>query len=105
MKDVYYNPEYFDLIIVKTLEEEDLSYEFNMFIIFQHKDKRLFYAKDIGCSCPSPFEDYTHLKHLTEITKMGFSSFVTEFESWCEYAKIDNIKKKGVIEQIRKLLE
>lgn len=34
-------------------------YEFDCRVIWRHKETGVYYtAKDSGCSCPSPFEDY-----------------------------------------------
>jgi hypothetical protein len=56
--NVYYHPEKCGLINIGTLDEDDLSYEYNTLIVVQHTESgRLFWAQDRGCSCPIPFED------------------------------------------------
>lgn len=82
---MYYEPKEYDLEIVLGLDEPNMSYEFNMFVIWQHKDGRLFYGIDSGCSCPCPFEDVHGLDQLTAITKHGFDSFVSELKAWAKY--------------------
>lgn len=77
--DVYYNPEKFNLEIVIVLDEEYLSYEFNMFVVWKDTNGGLYYATDSGCSCPSPFEDYTSLADLTFATK---AEIVSALEVW-----------------------
>lgn len=81
--DVYSKPENYDLEIIGELDEDDLSYEFHMLVVWKHKDGRLFYATDSGCSCPSPFEDVHSLADLTPITKgESFRSFARDVESF-----------------------
>jgi hypothetical protein len=67
--DVYNQPEHFGLSIVFTADEEDLSYEFNIFGVWKDANGALYWAQDAGCSCPSPFEDYTDLSDLTPGSK------------------------------------
>lgn len=73
--DIYFQSEHFDLKLVEELEEDDMSYAYNIFVVYQHADGRLFYAQDGGCSCPSPFEDYNSLDDLTPITKANEYQF------------------------------
>lgn len=63
--DVYYNPEKFGLTQIAQADEDDMSWKFNMFVVWKHTDGRVFAASDSGCSCPSPFEDYHNLNDLT----------------------------------------
>lgn len=57
--DPYYNPEKFNLEIVASDDSSD-SYEFDMFVVWKHKETgQLFYATDSGCSCYSPFDNFT----------------------------------------------
>ena len=85
----YYNPEKSGLTILTTLDESDMSYEFNTFVIWEHKDGRLFYAEDSGCSCPTPFENFTELSSLNRITKTSLPYFEEELKAWNESAKLD----------------
>lgn len=55
----YYNPELLGLEIV---EMEDIGgpYEFDMWIVWRRlSDGKLFCGNDSGCSCPTPFDDWT----------------------------------------------
>ena len=71
------DPEKYGLEIVGSLDDPDACYSFNILLVWQHADGRLFYATDSGCSCPSPFEGYKSLDDLYEITD----------ESWTEFQK------------------
>lgn len=80
--NVYYNPDKLGLEIVGTIEEPDMDYEFNIFLVLKHIESgKLFYCRDTGCSCPTPFEDY-HFNspddhNLEALTKANYSNFET----------------------------
>ena len=80
MSNVYYDPADFGLVLVETLDEAGLSYEYNTLIVLQHTaSKRLFWASDSGCSCPTPFENY-HFSSSesginTDLTEINLSSY------------------------------
>lgn len=62
MSNVYGQPEDFGL---------DDGYGFDYRIVWRHRGSgKLYTARDAGCSCPSPFEDYTKLEDLDELTDM-----------------------------------
>ncbi len=84
--DIYYSPENYDLTIVGELSA-DLDYEFDMLVVWQHKDGRVFYASDSGCSCPSPFEDYNSLESLTLLDGAGWTEFQTAVEDHDSYGR------------------
>lgn len=64
----YYNPESLGLETVAELEFSDGSYQFDTLVVWRHKDSGKFYtARDSGCSCPTPFEDYCGIDKLTEL--------------------------------------
>lgn len=103
--DVYYQPEKFDLSIVDELDERDLSYEFNMFVVWKHTDGRLFYGIDSGCSCPSPFEDYHSLDDLTEIKT--YDQLKEAVEGWNEgYCRtcVDDHEIVALLQSVGKLI-
>ena len=54
----YYGPEKLGLRAL-TLNEPDLSYEYNMLLFVKpNGSNEVYWAHDSGCSCPTPFEDY-----------------------------------------------
>lgn len=75
MRDnVYYSPEKFDLEPVDEIEYSSGSYEFDTRVVWSHRPTgRLLTARDSGCSCPTPFEDYTleslEVVNLAELTR------------------------------------
>ena len=64
--NVYYNSEKHGLTTVAEVEYSDGCYEFDTRVVWQHKDGRLFTARDSGCSCPTPFENYPSVESLEE---------------------------------------
>lgn len=67
--DVYYDPEKFDLEKVVEFDFSDGCYQFDLRVIWEHKPTGTLYtARDSGCSCPSPFEDYRDLKKLDTVS-------------------------------------
>jgi hypothetical protein len=63
--DVYYQPEAFDLVPVAELALTEPDYSFDIVMVWRHTPTgELYWAQDSGCSCPSPFEDYTSLDKL-----------------------------------------
>jgi hypothetical protein len=77
--DVYNEPEHFGLTLIRMLDEPGLSWEFNMFGVWRDLDGQLYYATDMGCSCPSPFEDYNGLSDLVPASKAGI---MAEARDW-----------------------
>jgi hypothetical protein len=57
MANVYYNPEAHDLVPVAEIDHSSGSYEFDIRVVWRHKDGRFLTARDSGCSCPTPFGD------------------------------------------------
>ena len=73
--DIYYQPEKFNLESIGSVDIAD-SYEFNIIAVWKHKPTgKLYWAQDSGCSCPTPFEDYTSLEKLEEITENNLDQF------------------------------
>lgn len=81
--DVYYQPGEFGLTTIADIDDPQACYSFDILAVWQHEDGRLFYATDSGCSCPSPFENFTSLDDLTPITKDSWDEFVAAVEGHC----------------------
>ncbi len=92
--NIYYDPAKFELEIIHSLDEDNLCYEYNTFLVFLHTPSgRVFYASDSGCSCPTPFEEYNFKgpddNNLNEVKKgHEMETFASELENWCKDAKI-----------------
>lgn len=66
--DLYFQPEAFGLRVIGQLNDPEASWSFDDLIVWQHEETgKIYYATDAGCSCPSPFEDYTSLEQATEV--------------------------------------
>jgi hypothetical protein len=76
--DVYYQPEKFDLTPVAELEFSDGFYQFDLRVVWSHPELGLLTARDSGCSCPSPFEEYTDLSHLSQVDYAALETEITE---------------------------
>lgn len=77
----YDKPEAFELRIVGVVDASSGSYEFDYTVVWEHKDGRLFWATDSGCSCPSPFEDIAGIPDLTPITDETFNDFAASLRA------------------------
>ena len=69
--NVYETPEKYGLKVVAELEFSDLSYVFDTRVVWRHLETGILYtARDAGCSCPSPFEDYRTLESLEQLASL-----------------------------------
>ena len=91
-KNPYYNPELFGLEIVAELNPF-LSYEFDMVVVWKDKEGNLFWAADAGCSCPTPFEDYTSVELLNKFNYEDIKQAVKERYGPSEAEKRDFLRK------------
>lgn len=82
----YYKPESFGLKIVAAMDWDDEAWQFNMTVAWMDEEGNLYWAHDAGCSCPSPFEDYTTIDSLrTGTTHQLFAELdeqLAEYEQW-----------------------
>jgi hypothetical protein len=95
--DVYYSPEKFGLTNVDEIELDNESYQFNIRAVWKHVDGRLYTARDSGCSCPSPFENYTSLDDLDEIR---VQQQVDEIKGEVEDSAATRDKKDAFVEKL-----
>lgn len=72
--DPYYQPEAFGLTTVGEVEWSEPDYSFDLTVLWKDAAGTLHWADDSGCSCPSPFEDYTTLESLETGTFHEFAS-------------------------------
>lgn len=63
--DIYYNPEEFGIETIGELELREPDYSFDILLVQRDIVTGKFYVNfDSGCSCPSPFEDFTTKESL-----------------------------------------
>ncbi len=67
---IYINPEEFGLQVVAEIDYSDGDYMFDYRVVWVSENGKLYTGRDMGCSCPSPFEDYHKLEDLDELTDM-----------------------------------
>ena len=61
----YDSPTLCGLKILEVTEEPNLCYEFNMVVLWEDLETgKRYWARDSGCSCPTPFEDLRGLGDL-----------------------------------------
>ena len=69
MANLYSEPEAFGLRVFAEVADEGLSYEFDVVVVWQDPITfEYFWARDFGCSCPSPFE---YVRRREELTRLG----------------------------------
>lgn len=67
--DIYDEPDNFDLTFIDQVSWDNESYQFDYTGVWKHNvTGQLYMADDSGCSCPSPFENFTTLESLTPVT-------------------------------------
>lgn len=90
--DVWSEPEAFGLEIVADFDG-GVAYEFDMVVVWKDRSGNLYWAADAGCSCPSPFEDYSSIESLTPLkTQRDIAKLETnrvlesgELADWTEF--------------------
>ncbi len=75
MSNIYSTPKNFNLKVVAEIEFSDGNYQFDTRVVWQEMDgPRLWTMRDSGCSCPTPFEDYS----LSNIDPLDFEALRRE---------------------------
>lgn len=78
--DLYNQPEAFGLTPVGELDDPNANWSFDTFVVWQHEDGSFYFAQDAGCSCPSPFENYTSLDGAEKVESI--EQFETEVKAY-----------------------
>lgn len=89
---VYSNPEKFGLTVLIEKEDPGACYSFDTVIVWEDANGRLYWAADAGCSCPSPFEDFTSLENLGTGDVFDLFRFLSEWidESYSPSHRLDS---------------
>lgn len=86
--DIYYNPEEFGVETIGELELAEGSYSFDTLLVQRDLLTGKFYVNfDSGCSCPSPFEDFTTKESLG--LALTAHDAVTKIRQMCDEAGED----------------
>ena len=99
MYNVYYNPEKFGLVIIATIDYSSGSYEFDTRVVWKDKQGNFFTARDSGCSCPTPFEDYS----LENIDRLNLDELQQEVsnETSGEYNEVSPEEAQSFMRNVR----
>lgn len=99
--DVYYQPEKFGLTVVAEIDYSDGNYVFDFRVVWKHSSGILLTARDSGCSCPSPFEEYTSLE---EVELFDYDEIEREVagELNSSYADITSMQAADFLNKIRR---
>jgi hypothetical protein len=82
----YYSPEKWGLKTVAECEFSDMDYQFDLRVVWQDEKGRLYTARDSGCSCPAPFEDYREIGQLERVTQKVLKSLEAEVREGLRYS-------------------
>jgi len=86
---VYGEPEKHGVRLLETHSEKNLDYRFNMVILVEDlKTHQKYWARDSGCSCPSPFQWAKRVQDLTPLRGHGqeYRDAVRRVGGWSRYA-------------------
>lgn len=74
-RNCYYYPEDNGLEVFDEVETGEYC-NFDTTVVWRHKETgKLYWAHDSGCSCPTPFECYTSIRDLNELTEDTLYNF------------------------------
>jgi len=94
----YYNPNELGLKILHTHDFSDGNYCFDFRVVWLHEEtRRLYTARDSGCSCPSPFENYN------KVDDLEVADFVELIDEAREQQKSDWYSGDDIAEYVSKL--
>jgi len=95
MSDLYYAPEKHGLETIGEISWSEPNWDFDLTCVWKQARGKFYIASDSGCSCPSPFEDFTAVEDLegpftkAELRKR-LMSMVNETDRYYGYSK-DNL--------------
>ena len=76
----YYHPEAMNLETIGEIEFSDGDYNFDTRVFWKElSTNKVYTARDSGCSCPTPFEDYDTIESLTLVQNSDFQMYVDEY--------------------------
>lgn len=93
---------------INEIEDNNQDYTFDILAVFRHvPSNKMWYGRDSGCSCPSPFEDYyIDLSNLKSDLEPLNKETLAEFERAVNaYDTVHIEERHKLIEDVRALLE
>lgn len=98
----YSEPEQYGLETIGEIDWSDGNYQFNLTVVWKRtSDGKFVYGNDLGCSCPSPFED-TRVDSLTVLRKRGG---LTDFKKHLEERQAEDLDWHGAGYREREIAE
>ncbi len=97
----FYYPEKLDLTQVAMIDFSDGNYQFDYRVVWRHKSGKLYTARDSGCSCPSPFENYSKLKDLE---RANIKELIEEARKEQKSGYYSGDNPADYVEELRKLI-
>ncbi len=67
--NVYRHPETWGMEQVAAIDYSSGCYEFNYRVVWKDEKGVLWSGRDSGCSCPTPFEDFTEESDFERVTR------------------------------------
>lgn len=101
MPNMYYSPDDFGLTLVTTFNRSEPDYSFD-FVCVWHNEDGYYIAGDSGCSCPSPFEQYTSVDQLEG--PLDFSETVAAIASYAQEAWNPEYAQRGSVVAIENMM-
>lgn len=80
--DPYHSPEKYGLTPLAEVDYSDGNYVFDFRVVWVDDEGTLYTARDSGCSCPSPFEDYKKLDQLDVVDYNEFRELRDEVRKY-----------------------
>lgn len=69
--NIYTSPEKYGLTVVGEVDWGTEDYGFNLTVVWKSDEtEKLYLEEDRGCSCPAPFERYSSVQELEEVTPL-----------------------------------
>lgn len=88
--DAYGQPEAFGLTMMGEVEFSEPNYSFDFAIVLADAEGKLWWARDSGCSCPSPFEDHKFPEEFNSGTLQDLIEwFDAEKEQYTDNPNVD----------------
>lgn len=100
-------PENLKVRTIGQINDPDADYSFDYFWVFEHiASGRLFYGRDSGCSCPSPFEnDHFNGPNDTSFTEITLTNCVDVIKDlYNHYPGSSQDEKREIESEVRTLL-
>ncbi len=102
----YYSPAGCGLELFANIDRNNAPYKFDMLCVWRDSQEGgYYYAFDSGCSCPTPFDEFTSLSSLSSIPLYRLEEVIEEWKSWRKGSRGNPDKFVKLLCTIRKLVD